>query len=737
MSLRPAQIGKYELLDEIGRGAMGTVYRARDPQLERLVAVKMMSEELLIEDEMRARFQREARSAANLSHPNIVTIFDFGELEGPGLPYIVMELLEGTSLAHLMEEKKPERLEDRIGVLTQVCRGLDYAHKRGVIHRDVKPGNIQVLPNGTAKILDFGIAHGKGSTIKTKTGLVMGTPNYMAPEQIASEVVDHRADMWAVGVILYELLGGERPFAAASIPSLVYQIVHAPPPPLDDRKLGIPPRLVQVVDRALQKNPDHRFRDLAHLARTLEKVMGAPSLTAELSADARSRGYNTNLGLAKNLLAQGQPQRALEAARRAQALEPSHPEVVDLIREIEVSLRQMQSQETVVQEQRPPSRQLDATRWVDEARMALTAGQRSEALRIIEDVLAVSPGFGPAMELKELLGGSSRAASARGGASLSPSPTHRYPRSRSELAFQEVARFGEPPGIQVLASGPRAALVAAGGVDGSVRLWDIDARRRLASFRTALHQRTGHEALVTSLSFSRDGAFLASGHVDGSVHLWSLDTGEEIESRIRHDASVGALAFSPDGTTLATGGLDSTLKLWELSKLRQGEPQRRLIREPSGVTCLAYARDGRLLLTGHTNRIVRVHEVATGRLSATLRGHAAAPTSIAVSPDGRQVATGGRDCTIRISSLDRPEEARVLTGHRKAVSAVSYSPRGDAIASVAMEHAVILWNTETGAQRATLWGAKGEVFASVVTTGDEPLIVAGLSDGSLRVWAPE
>lgn len=197
----PSRIGKYEILAELGRGAMGTVYKARDPRLDRLVAVKMMSEELLIEEEMRGRFQREARSAANLQHPNIVTIFDFGELEGEGSPYIVMELLEGVSLASLMEMKKPERLEDKISIVAQICRGLDYAHKRGVIHRDVKPGNIQVIPNGTAKILDFGIALGEGSTIKTKTGLVMGTPNYMAPEQISSDVVDHRADMWAVGVI--------------------------------------------------------------------------------------------------------------------------------------------------------------------------------------------------------------------------------------------------------------------------------------------------------------------------------------------------------------------------------------------------------------------------------------------------------------------------------------------------------------------------------------------------------
>ncbi|MGH9335577.1 MAG: protein kinase domain-containing protein, partial [Vicinamibacteria bacterium] len=654
----PTRIGKYEILAELGRGAMGTVYKARDPRLDRLVAVKMMSEELLIEDEMRGRFQREAKSAANLQHPNIVTIFDFGELEGEGSPYIVMELLEGTSLAQLMEEKKPERLEDRIEVITQICRGLDYAHKRGVIHRDVKPGNIQVLPSGTAKILDFGIALGEGSTIKTKTGLVMGTPNYMAPEQISSEVVDHRADMWAVGVILFELLSGKRPFTATTIPSLVYQIVHSPPPPLDERKLGLPPKLVSVVARVLQKDPNQRFRDLAQLARTLEKVMGAEAVTSEMSGDARARSYSTNFDLAKSLLSQGQPQRALEAARRAQALEPSHRSVIDLIQEIEAALRKMQAQPTIVRDLRPGRESFDAARWVDEARMALTAGERSEALRIVDDVLAVSPGFGPALELKDLLDKPSRAGRARTG-SVRPQ-TYRSARVRPELAFREIATFGEPPGIQVLAAGPRAGWVTAGGVDGSVRLWDVDSRRRLASFRTALHQRAGHEALVTSLAFSPDGAFLASGHVDGNIHLWSLDTGQEVQVRLRHDASIGQIAFSPGGDTLASGGLDSTLKLWDLNQVRLGEPQRRMIRQPAGVTCLAYSRDGSLIITGHMNRILRVHDLKSGRLVATLRGHTA-PVNVAVaSPNGNHIATGARDGAIRIFDLNRREEERAL-----------------------------------------------------------------------------
>jgi eukaryotic-like serine/threonine-protein kinase len=736
MSSPPSRIGKYEILAELGRGAMGTVYKAHDPRLDRMVAVKMMSEDLLIEDEMRGRFQREARSAAGLQHPNIVTIFDFGELPGEGSPYIVMELLEGTSLAQLMEEKKPERLEDKISVVIQICRGLDFAHKRGVTHRDVKPGNIQVLPNGTAKILDFGIAVGEGSTIKTKTGLVMGTPNYMAPEQISGERVDQRADMWAVGVILYELLSGGRPFSASTIPGLVYQIVHAPPPPLDERKLGLPQRLVSVVERVLQKDPNQRFRDLAQLARMLEKTVGMPATTKELSGEARARSYTTNLDLARSLLAEGQPQRALEAARRAQALEPSHPSVVDLVQAIEVDLQRMQSQPTVVREPGEAGRaRFDASRWVDEARMALTAGERNEALRIVDDVLAVEPGFVPALELKELLDSPSRPGRVRTG-SLRPQ-TYRHARVLPTVVFKPVASFGEPPGIQVLATGPRPGLVAAGGVDGSIRLWELESRRRLTSFRTAIHQRAGHEALVTTLAFSPDGSFLASGHVDGNIHLWSLDTGLEVPGRARHDASIGQLAFSPDGTTLASGGLDSTLKLWDLDQLRSGEPQRRLVRQPSGVTCLVYSQDGALLVTGHTNRILRVHDARTGKLAATLRGHESAVSVAVLSPDGNQLATGGRDCTVRLFDLNRREEVRVLGSHRKSVSAVCYLAQGSEIASVAMDNSIVLWDVALGAQRATLWGGAGEVFASVVVTGEEPRVVAGLADGTLRVWAPE
>ena len=733
MSSVPSKIGKYVILSELGRGAMGTVYKARDPVLDRLVAVEMMSEELLIEEEMRFRFNREAKSAAGLQHPNIVTIFDFGEIDGGGVPYIVMELLEGTSLAELMEQGKPERLEDKIDIVTQICRGLDFAHKRGVIHRDVKPGNIQVLPNGTAQVLDFGIANVEGSTIKTKTGLVMGTPNYMAPEQISSEEPDHRADMWAVGVILFEMLTGERPFAATTVPSLVYQIVHAPPPHLDARVLGLPAKLPLVVQRALMKDPDKRFRDLARMARTIEKIMGNPVTTIEVSNEARARGYTTNLEFAKNLLSSGQPQRALEAARRAQALEPSHASVVDLVQEIEVALRRMQSQPTIVHDKAPPDEDFDAARWVDEARMALTGGDRSAALRIVEDVLAIDSRFEPAIELKELLDKPSRPGSVRTGSIRSPT----FRRVRPQRSFKQADVFGEPPGVQVLSAGSRPGLVASGGVDGSIRLWDVESRRKLASFRTAIHQRAGHEALVTSLAFSPDGAFLASGHIDGKIHVWNLDTGQENQAQLRHDASIGQLAFSPDGETLASAGLDSNLKMWDVAQLRRGQAERRLIRQPSGVTSLVYSHDGALLVTGHMNRVLRVHDARSGRLTATLRGHDAPVSAMVLSLDGNQIATGGRDGIIRLFDLNRREQVKVMTGHKKAVVSIAYFPLGSELASFAMDSSLILWDLEAAVPRTTLWAGSGDAMSSVVVIPDEPLIVAGQSDGTLRVWIPE
>lgn len=739
----PRRIGKYEILDELGRGAMGTVYRARDPKLDRIVALKVMSRELDVEPEMKERFKREAQAAAKLKHPNIVTIYDFDDEGDPR--YFAMELLEGTDLAGAIDERKLGGVPERLRVLIQICRGLDYAHKSGVIHRDVKPSNIQVLPDGTVKILDFGIAWRDGSTLKTKTGLVLGTPTYMAPEQITGSDVDGRADMWAVGVIAYEMLAGRRPFSANTIPGLIYAIVHSPPPALDARSTGLPESLVEVVNKALAKRPGERFRDLAEMGQALQSILGAPASDLELPAEARERAYARHVEAARSLLMAGEPARALEAARRAQALEPARAELAALIGEIEGRLRQLADEPTVTVE--PPAlssgRLLDQDleglaalgpeKRVDEARMALARGERTEALRITEEVLALHPGFAAAVELAELLG--------------PPLARHRTDRSRtmtrSEIRARRASSFREDEepigdrkvGLQAIAIAPQEHLVAAGGLDGGIRLWDLERRTALATLRSDMHRRAGHEGLVTSLAFSQDGAFLASGHVDGAVHVWQLDTGTDLNVRISHDGSVGAVAFSPDGSTLATGGMDSTLKLWEMRALRAGDPRRTLHRQPAAVSALAYLRGGAWIITGHTNRILRLQDASTGRLIHTLRGPEAAPSFFAVSPDGNLLACGGRDHAIRIFDLNSKAEVKVLKQHKRPISSLAFFPDGEQLASVAMDNTLVIWDVKSGTSVRTVWGKPEESFASVGVFAHGRQIACGLSDGRIKIWA--
>jgi hypothetical protein len=738
----PRRIGKYEILDELGRGAMGTVYRARDPKLDRVVALKVMSRELDVEPEMKERFKREAQAAAKLKHPNIVTVYDFDDEGDPR--YFAMELLEGTDLAAAIDERQLGGLPDKLRVLIQICRGLDYAHKSGVIHRDVKPSNIQVLPDGTVKILDFGIAWRDGSTLKTKTGLVLGTPTYMAPEQITGGDVDGRADMWAVGVIAYEMLGGRRPFSANTIPGLIYAIVHSPPPALDARISGLPANLVEVVNKALAKRPEARFRDLSEMGQTLQTILGAPASDLDLSVEAREKAYVHHLEAARTFLLADEPARALEAARRARTLEPGRPEVATLIAEIEARLREVADQPTVVV---PPA--LSSGRWldqdleglaalsperrVDEARMALARGERTEALRITEEVLSLHPGFAAAVELRELLG--------------PPVPRQRTDRSRtmtrSEIRARRISSFREEEepigdrkvGLQVIAIAPEEHLVAAGGLDGGIRLWDLERRTTLAALRSDMHRRAGHEGLVTSLAFSHDGAFLVSGHVDGAVHVWQMDTGTDLKVRVSHDGSVGAVAFSPDGNILATGGMDSALKLWEMPALRAGDPRRTLHRQPAAVTALAFLRNGAWIMTGHTNRILRLQDASSGRLIQTFRGPEAAPSFFAVSPDGNLLACGGRDHAVRIFDLTSKSEVHVLKEHNRPISSLAFFPDGEHLASVAMDNTLILWDLKSGSSVRTLWGKPEESFASVGVFAQGRQLACGLSDGRIKIWA--
>jgi hypothetical protein len=286
------KIGKYKILERIGRGGMGTIFKAHDPILNRAVALKVISTDLDVTDEIRARFFREAQACARLSHPNIVTVYDMGE--DSGRLFIVMELLEGVELRRLITDRTPMALEDKLAVMIHVCDGLAYAHQRGIVHRDIKPGNIMRLRNGQVKILDFGIAQMESvQESLTRTGLIMGTLRYMAPEQIRGRA-DHRADIFAVGAVLHEFLALQPPFNASDPIQLIEQLRAEDPTPLHVLDPTIPPELSDIVAWAMRKDPAERASDLVEVRARIERLQRTLAAEAQ-RVDERVRARRDQL----------------------------------------------------------------------------------------------------------------------------------------------------------------------------------------------------------------------------------------------------------------------------------------------------------------------------------------------------------------------------------------------------------------------------------------------------------
>jgi len=607
-------IGKYQILSEIGKGSMGTVYKARDPVLDRVVALKTILPGAVLDAEARERFLREARSVARLQHPNIITIFEMGEMEQ--VPFIAMEFLEGESLADAAQIGRPAGVGAKLRVVEQLCRGLGYAHGRGVVHRDVKPTNIFLLPDGTAKVLDFGVAWLEGGTFATRTGMLLGTPAYMAPEQFSGGEVDHRVDMWALGVILYEMLTGERPFDADTVPSLIYKIVHTTVPPIDAVAHGVPETVIQVVTRTMQKDPKLRYADLDEMARAVRAALDGSGVMAEVSGER--------------------------------------------------------------------------------------VGPR-------DDAVSRSPAPPPAEP------------------SPATTPLHTG-------TFRDGGVLADTGPLQVILASPDERMLAIGGVDGSIRLWDLANRVSLRTLRSRAHLKTGHSALTTSLAFSEDGSLLASGHLDGSISLWDPASGFELDAQLRHEGAVGGVAFVPDGSVLISGGHDESLKYWDLSAVLQGEARRELRRQPAAVTTLTLSTDGRLAVTGHGNLAVRGHDVASGRLVATFHGLEAVPSVLRLSPDGGLLACGCRNGSIRVFRVEGRALLRHFEAHSKTVSSLAFFPDGRHIASAAMDQEVAIWSVSHEDRLATLSAGGGASCASLTVLGTSHRLICGLSGGQIRAW---
>jgi len=330
----PSKIGKYDVIDLIGRGGMGVVYKAKDPHLERPVAIKMMTSGFADNPDLLKRFFREAQSLGSLQHPNIVTVYDLGDYGGN--PYLVMEYLEGEGLDSVLVSRRQLSLLEKTSIIVQVCNGLGYAHRRGVVHRDIKPANIMLGKDGGVKIFDFGIAH-IGDNSVTKTGQIVGTLSYMSPEQVNGKPVDIRTDLFSTGVVLYQLFTNHLPFEGESTATTLLKIIYDPPPPLKNFLTSYPPELEGILLRALAKDREERYHSADEFALDLSQLQA--HLKQELIAQ-----HLQEVGV---FLEKSDLYKAREYLVQVLKVDAQHVQATQLLREVQYRIKKEEVSEQV------------------------------------------------------------------------------------------------------------------------------------------------------------------------------------------------------------------------------------------------------------------------------------------------------------------------------------------------------------------------------------------------------
>jgi eukaryotic-like serine/threonine-protein kinase len=288
----PQFIGRYRLVERIGKGAMGMVYAAEDESMGRRVAIKLMMTDLEQEPETRERFYREAKITSQLVHRNIVTVFDLGE--DRGRPYLVMELLHGVPLGEHLQRTDSRTLDAKLDLMMQMCEGLQVAHERGVIHRDIKPNNLFVLPDGSLKILDFGVARLATSTL-TASGFLVGTPEYMSPEQAMGRPIDARSDIFSAASVFYFMVTGRAPFGTRDLPKVLNAVMFNPPEPFKEGEA--PEALSRVLLKALEKDPDRRYASCSEMQAEIENVRRVQESDRHRVANAALERYRQTVAL--------------------------------------------------------------------------------------------------------------------------------------------------------------------------------------------------------------------------------------------------------------------------------------------------------------------------------------------------------------------------------------------------------------------------------------------------------
>ena len=746
---RPQRLGDYELLEEIGRGGMGVIYRARQVSLNRFVAVKTILTGPLASPEFAHRFQTEAHAAAVLDHPNIVPIYEVGDHQGQ--PFYSMRLVPGRNLAEEIKKTGAMPAHRAAALVATLAHAVHYAHQRGVLHRDLKPGNILLDAEGNPHVTDFGLA--KLVELEedlTRTATVLGTPNYLAPEQATDgpRLSTVAVDVYGLGAVLYHLLTGKPPFEANSALNTLRLLLDSEPAGPRTFDPQIPGDIEAICLKAMSRKPERRYPSAVAMAEELERFLRHEPVHARpITRRQRLLRWTQRNPVAAVLsgtiaflalaLLVGIPwalwrissEKNRAVHRADEATEQRHQAEGNLRRQqvarIEMLFRTDHADDAVallgqLYAQNPKDGRFAQwianelthrnfalpivgplvhedrvclVRFSPDGRRLLTATRGNFA-----QVWDVSSGRRLGSRLEHQAGLANTEAFLGGAHPICAefSPDGRWVATASVDKTAQIweAETGHPHGGRLQHSGwvsfvrfsPDGKLLATASEDGLARLWEVATGQPVGDgFR--------HEKWVNTVVFSPDGKRVLTASDDKTARVWDIASGRPVTEPMRHVDWVRAAVFSPDGRLVGTASSDKTARIWDAET---GSPRTAPLHHDGTLNVIQFSPDGRWLATGGYDRLVRIWRVANGELQCPPLQHASTVRSLDFSPDGLRIVTSSEDRSARVWEVRGGTPLTESLRHDDVVWSASFSPDGASVATASSDRAVFIWDVRPG-----------------------------------------